>query len=122
MEDRKQIEKLYQDMYQAMVKKDRPLLEKVHDDDFVLYHMTGMKQNKEEYISSIMNGTLNYYSEKTDELKVTVDGDKAFMKGKSEVEAAVFGGGRHRWRLQLSFELIRRGDAWKILSSRASTY
>ena len=34
MDDKKQIEQLYQDMYAAMVKKDEAELDRVHDDTF----------------------------------------------------------------------------------------
>ena len=46
MDDKKQIEQLYQDMYAAMVKKDEAELDRVHDDTFVLIHMTGVLQSK----------------------------------------------------------------------------
>lgn len=109
-------------MYRAMVGKDRAELERLHDDSFVLVHMTGMHQSKEVYINSIMDGTLNYFSEQTEGLDIKVDGDKAVMTGRSKVTAAVFGGGRHTWRLQLRFTLARRADGWKLTSSQASTY
>ena len=122
MNDREQIERLYHDMYTAMVKKDRAELERVHDESFVLHHMTGMAQDKETYIRSILNGTLNYYNEQTDELDIQIHGDTSVMTGRSRVTAAVFGGGRYTWRLQLRFDLIRRADGWKLTSARASTY
>ena len=122
MEDKERIKELYFTMYEAMINKDRESLEKVHDETFVLHHMTGMKQNKNEYIASIMNGTLNYYSQDLDDLKIEVNGNKAIMKGKSRVSAVVFGGGRHTWRLALDFELIRRPDGWKLIQAKASTY
>ena len=122
MDDRKQIEQLYNDMYRAMVNKDRSELERVHDDSFVLIHMTGMRQSKKAYIYSIMDGTLNYYSEQTEGLEISIDGDHAVMTGRSRVTAAVFGGGRHTWRLQLRFTLMRRESGWKLTSAQASTY
>ena len=122
MNGREQIETLYHDMYRAMVNKDRAELERIHDDSFVLHHMTGMTQDKETYIHGILNGTLNYYSEQTDELDVQIHGDTAVMTGRSRVNAAVFGGGRHTWRLQLKFDLIRRADGWKLTGASASTY
>ena len=117
-----EIKKLYQDMYSAMIRKDREELERVHDNGFVLVHMTGMRQSKREYIDSIMNGTLNYFSAETEGLDITVDGDRATMTGRSRVNAAVFGGGRHTWRLQLKFELMHRADGWKLTRAQASTY
>jgi ketosteroid isomerase-like protein len=103
MDDNEQIIKLYHDMYAAMVAKDEAELKRLHDDSFVLIHMTGMHQSKQEYIRAIMDGTLNYYSEQTDSLDIDIDGDTAVMTGQSKVAAAVFGGGRHTWRLALKF-------------------
>ena len=122
MTDQDQITKLYQDMYRAMVQKDRAELERVHDESFVLLHMTGMRQSKQVYIDSIMNGTRNYYTEETEQLDIQVNGGKAVMTGRSRVNAAVFGGGKHTWRLQLKFDLIKRPDGWKLTSAQASTY
>ena len=45
--DRNDIEQVYHEMYRAMVGKDRAELERLHDDSFVLVHMTGMHQSKE---------------------------------------------------------------------------
>ena len=122
MTEEEQIEKLYHDMYAAMVSKNRPELERVHDDCFVLHHMTGMRQSKKEYIDAILDGTLNYYEEHTDSMDIQVQGEYASLVGRSRVAAAVFGGGRNTWRLQLKFELIKRQDGWKLTSARASTY
>ncbi|MBQ7142285.1 MAG: nuclear transport factor 2 family protein [Bacteroidaceae bacterium] len=122
MDDKKQIETLYRRMYQAMVKKDSATLQAVHADEFVLVHMTGMRQSKQVYIQSIMNGTLNYYSAEHEEMDIRIDGDHATLTGRSRVNAAVFGGGRHTWRLQLRFQLIKRNGQWLFTESRASTY
>ena len=113
---------LYKEMYTAMIRKDRAELEKVHDDSFVLVHMTGMRQPKSVYISSIMDGTLNYYSANHEEMRVTVSGNTATLTGRSRVSAAVFGGGKHTWRLQLKFTLVKKSDDWYFTSASASTY
>jgi len=42
MDDKEQIEALYREMYEAMVRKDTTTLNHVHADNFVLTHMTGM--------------------------------------------------------------------------------
>lgn len=120
--DRQQIEQLYETMYHAMIAKDSATLGRVHADDFVLVHMTGMRQTKQQYIDAILDGTLNYYKADTEQLDITVHGDTATLTGRSRVTAAVFGGGRHTWRLQLSFMLARRGGRWLFTEARAATY
>ncbi len=120
--DEEAVRSLYQTMYAAMIAKALKTLEQIHAAEFVLTHMTGMKQSKQAYIDSIMNGTLNYYRHNDDEITVQLQGDKVRMRGRSRVEAAVFGGGRHTWRLQLDFDLARRESRWQLTACTASTY
>lgn len=122
MTDKEQIIQLYKEMYTAMVNKDSDELYRVHDDSFVLVHMTGMRQPKEVYINSIMDGTLNYYSASHEDMQVEVKGDTAVLIGKSRVTAAVFGGGKHTWRLQLRFQLVKKNGEWRFALASASTY
>ena len=122
MTDKEQIIGLYKEMYTAMVNKDKVTLERVHDDSFVLVHMTGMRQPKEVYISSIMDGTLNYYSAEHEDMQVEVKDNTAVLVGRSRVTAAVFGGGKHTWRLQLRFQLVKKNGEWRFAIASASTY
>ena len=122
MDDKQQIEALYREMYQAMVEKDTLKLNQVLADSFVLTHMTGMRQSKQIYIQSIANGTLNYYSAEHEQMNIKVNGESATLTGRSRVNAAVFGGGRHTWRLQLSFQLVKLDGHWQFTSAQASTY
>ena len=122
MDDREQLIDLYHCMYGAMISKNRSELERIHDDGFVLIHMTGMHQSKQEYIDAIMNGTLNYYSEQTKKITVNVENDRAVMTGNSRVTAAVFGGGRHTWRLSLRFNAIKKEEHWCLTHCVASTW
>ena len=122
MTDKDQIEALYREIYKTMIAKDTATLYRIHADDFVLTHMTGMRQPKQVYIQAIANGTLNYYSAEHDAISINVDGDKATMTGRSRVNAAVFGGDRHTWQLQLAFQLIKRDGHWLFAAAKASTY
>ena len=122
MEDNRLMEATYQKMYEGMVTKNEPLLREVLDDSFVLVHMTGMNQSKEDFIEAVMNGTLNYFSGEHESLSVNVRGEMAFMTGRSKVAAAVFGGGQHTWRLQQKCILKKSNGCWKIIRSVVSTY
>ncbi|SDA25927.1 protein of unknown function [Ruminococcus sp. YE71] len=122
MTDEEKITRLYQEMYTAMVNKDRSVLERVHDDRFVLVHMTGMRQPKSAYIDAIMNGTLNYYSAVHEGSQIAVNGDSATLTGRSRVTAAVFGARRHTWRLQLRFGLEKKDGEWRFTLAEASMY
>ena len=79
MTEEQQISSLYERMYTAMIAKDEAVLREVHAEDFVLVHMTGMHQNREQYIRAIMDGTLNYYSAETEDLQISFNGDEATL-------------------------------------------
>ena len=122
MDDKKLLAECYRTMYQGMIRKDAVLLDGILDDSFALLHMTGMRQSKRQYIEAIINGTLNYYSEQTDTVDIAVAGDTARLVGQSRVSAAVFGGGKHIWRLQLAIDAVKRDGYWYFTGARASTY
>ena len=109
-------------MYRSMIDKNIDLLGNLLDDDFVLVHMTGMWQTKKEYLKSIENGTLNYYSCDSTMLEVSEHDDNTHITGRSKVTAAVFGGSPHTWPLQLEIDLKNKNPYWKITKIKASTY
>ena len=122
MTDEQQIVALYREMYRYMIEKDTQSLGDILSDDLVLTHMTGMRQAKKEYLQAIAGGTLNYYSEELHVSPVVIKADTASLKGQSLVSAAVFGGGRHTWRLQLDITLIKTDGRWIMTGARASTW
>ncbi len=124
MDDREACAKLYRDLCAASVAKDEAGMSAVLADDYVLVHMTGMRQSKRAYIESVLDGTLNYYATEHESVVVdiSVDGEHARIRGRSHVTAAVFGGGQHKWRLQQDLKAEKRDGAWLLVESRASTY
>ena len=118
--DERQLKDLYQEMWQALLSKDIATLDKIHAEDFVLIHMTGMRQPKNEYLRCVREGELNYFSEQTE--NIFVDAVNKKLVGQSKVNAAVFGGSRNTWRLQLAFDVEKVNGRWILKSARASTY
>ena len=84
--------------------------------------MTGIRQSNKEYLKTILNGTLNYYSCEDSEIIFDIQGSKARLTGKSKVIAAVFGGGKNDRRLQLDLDLINKEGNWLITKIRAYNY
>ena len=118
--DERQLKDLYQEMWQALLMKDIETLDKIHAEDFVLIHMTGMRQPKNEYLRCVREGELNYFSEQTE--NIFIDAVNKKLVGQSKVNAAVFGGSRNTWRLQLAFDVEKINGHWILKSARASTY
>lgn len=122
MDEKEIIKELYRTYWTRMIEKDAEGLRALMTEDYYLMHMTGVRQSKETFLKGLLGGTFNYYSAEHDSIEVTIDGDRAEMVGKSRVLAAVYGGGKHRWRLQGDFTLRKEDGEWKLSSSRASTY
>ena len=117
-------ERLYRDLCDASMRKDAEGIARLLADDYALIHMTGIRQSAREYIEAVLDGTLNYYETKHDSIDVTLspDGAQATIRGRSRVNAAVFGGGRHTWHLQQDLKARKSGGTWLLVESRASTY
>lgn len=122
MNDIERIKELYKEYWDCMISKDIAGLDAMMTDDYVLMHMTGKRQDKKDFFRSVRSGELNYYSAEHDEITADVSGEKATLIGKSKVAAAVYGGGKSRWRLRGDFTLRKENGQWKLVSSRASTY
>ena len=104
--------------------KDAEGIASVLSGSYYLRHMSGMKQSGQEYIDDVLDGTLNYYSTEHDAINVRVssDGLTAKIRGRSRINAAVFGGARHTWRLQQDLTAEKIDGTWLLTSSKASTY
>ena len=122
MNDTETIKELYRQYWQSMIHKDAKALRGLMSEDYHLTHMTGTRQSVDEFLRGLLDGTFNYYSAEHDEITVSVNGDSATMIGKSKVLAAVYGGGRNKWRLRGDFTLRKENGIWKLTGSRASTY
>ena len=122
MSDKELITQAYKRMYDGMIAKNEDILNDVLDDSFVLVHMTGMRQPKEEFIKAVLNGTLNYFSAEHENMPVEITDNTATLTGQSYVAAAVFGGGCSNWHLQQKCSMKKINDTWKITRSVASTY
>lgn len=122
MKDKEKVINAYKEMYVGMIAKDETKLKSVLDDSFVLVHMTGMRQDKESFIKTVMDGTLNYFSAEHENMPVEINGNSAVLTGQSYVVATVFGGGKSGWHLQQKCSLRKVEGEWKITKSIASTY
>ena len=122
MEDIEQIRGLYREYWRCMIAKDADSLRGMMTEDYTLLHMTGVKQSAETFLKGLLDGTFQYFTAEHDSIQVTVSGNRASMIGKSRVLAAVYGGGKHSWRLRGDFSLRKEEGRWKLSSSRASTY
>ena len=84
MEDKNIIKELYIKLCDASINKDVDTLNKILADDYVLIHMTGKRQSKQDYINSVLSGELNYYESIHESIEVNIDRDRATIIGKTK--------------------------------------
>lgn len=122
MDEKELVKNCYIEMYRGMVEKDQDALFAVLDDSFVLEHMTGSRQPRNDYIKAIADGTMNYYSAEHHYIDTEIHGSTATLVGQTYVSAGVYGGERRTWPLQLDCKLICKGGSWKLTEAIASTF
>ena len=117
-----EVRQLYIDLCQASIDKNIDRLREILDEDYVLVHMTGMRQSKSEYINSIKNGELKYYDLVHEDIEVSIDEEHAKVIGKTNTLASPFGITKSWWRLKQELTMKKVNGKWKIVKSVASTY
>ena len=122
--ERDAIAHVYRDLWTHSLNRDADGLRGLFAPGYELIHMNGLHQPAEVFIASVLDGTLTYFSAEHQSIDVTIaaDGRNATARGRSLVDAAVFGGGRGTWRLQQDLDLVRTDEGWRLTGSRASTY
>ena len=115
--DAQVIHAMYHSMYRFMIERDVERLGTLLDESFVLVHMTGRRQGKQEFLRCVADGTLAYYDEVEESCPVRVDGDVAQLVGKSLVDASPFGTRRSPWRLEQEITLVKRDGRWRMTRS-----
>lgn len=122
MSDKELVRKLYIDLCEASINKDLIKLGEILSDDYVLVHMTGMKQTKEDYLDSVKSGELSYFESKHESIDVNVNGDDATIIGKTKTLASPFGISKSWWNLRQDLKAKKIDGKWILMYSKASSY
>ena len=122
MSDKELVRKLYIDLCEASINKDLIKLGEILSDDYVLVHMTGMKQTKEDYLDSVKSGELSYFESKHESIDVNVNGDEATIIGKTKTLASPFGTSKSWWNLRQDLKAKKIDGKWILTYSKASSY
>lgn len=122
MPDKELIRKLYIDLCDASINKDLDKLNEILSDDYILVHMTGMKQTKEDYIESVKSGELAYYKSRHESIDVNINGEEATIIGKTKTLASPFGLSKSWWNLRQDLKAKKIDGKWMLIYSKASSY
>lgn len=122
MDEKETLRQMYRQYWAYMIACDGEGLRGLMAEEYVLTHMTGVRQSREAFLRGLRDGTFRYYSADHASVEVELHGDTATLIGKSRVLAAVYGGGKHLWRLRGDFTLRKENGTWRFIESRASTW
>ena len=76
---------------QIIIRKDKQGMEAYLDPSFVLVHMSGNEEPKNQFISDVLGGVLNYYHSKIIEPKIKINNNQAEMMVDVNLDAKVYG-------------------------------
>lgn len=116
------IKEIYIKLCDASINKNEKALNEILADDYVLVHMTGRNQTKQEYINSVKNGELKYYESIHESIEININGDEATLIGKTKTLASPFGMNKSWWKLRQDILLKKDNGNWVIKKSKASSY
>jgi hypothetical protein len=105
------------DRFAAMVKGDRPALEKLLSDDLTYTHSTALLETKEQFIKSVTSGSIDYVSIVPSEpdWKVRINGNSAVVNGIAAVNVVDKGNDR-KIRIRFTTVHANRAGAWQLLA------
>jgi DNA-binding Lrp family transcriptional regulator len=102
----------FKEFQEAIIKKDAETLDEIMDDEYILTHMSGKTQTKAEYISEIMDGTLNYYKSTIIHPQISIfEDDYAKIIADVELDAKVYGI-KGTWTLNTNISMKKMNNKW----------
>ena len=111
--EEKSVLEVYNAIMDAMVAKDRAVLEKYYAPDLIFTHMSGKKQTREEFFDDIVNGKLNYYKITTHKADVSVNGDTATVDYRHTLDALAYGA-RGAWTFNGTMFMRKINGDWVV--------
>lgn len=122
MNEKEILKELYIKLCDASITKNLDILEEILSDDYILVHMTGRKQTKQEYIDSVKNGELKYFKSIHENIEIKINGNEAILIGKTKILASPFGFSKSWWNLKQEILFIKKNGKWTIKKSKAESY
>lgn len=118
--DKQKIQAVFNRVNDAMVNKDIELLNNILDDDYVLVHMTGYKQSKEEWLDQIESKEMQYFKTMPKKTTITIDGNNAILICDTKIDARIYGF-RNTWSMKMEMHFEKRGDSWYPVNASATS-
>jgi hypothetical protein len=119
-EDKQKILAVYQQIDDAMVNKDTKSLDNILDVNYVLVHMTGYHQPKQEWLEQIENEQMKYFKTMPQKTTITIDGNTAVLICDTKIDARIYGF-RNTWSMKMEMHFEKRGENWCPVNAIATS-
>ena len=96
---------------QAMTDKDIDTMREIVSEDMIFVHMSGMRQNREEYFADVADGSLTYYTIGMADPVIEINGNHAIVTYTSILNANAYGA-RGTFRMKGIHHYENRDGAW----------
>ena len=96
---------------QAIIKKDKSRMEEFLDSSFVLVHMSGNEEPKNQFISDVIGGVLNYFHSKIINPKIKINNNSGEMVVDVNLDAKVYGM-KGNWTLHSKNIFQKKNGKW----------
>jgi uncharacterized protein (TIGR02246 family) len=118
-DSRQQIELAEEELRQAFLQADVPVLQRLLADEYKVVHVNGRQQNKAQFIESLESGRAKFLSAKVDEMEVRDFGDTAvaIARWTNTIE---FKGERHHGQDRVTDVWMKRPAGWQVVTSQAA--
>jgi hypothetical protein len=104
----------------ALVEADMEVARQLHSDDFQLINPSGESLSREQYLSAVASGEINYLEWEPDAIEVRLSGEMALIRYSSQIEIVAAGQSvplRRYWHTD-SYE--KRNGQWQAVWSQAT--
>ncbi|CAM3067250.1 nuclear transport factor 2 family protein [Paenibacillus sediminis] len=119
-EDEQKILAIYQRIDDAMVNKDTEVLENILDNNYILVHMTGYRQCKQEWLEQIENEEMRYFKTMPQKTEITISGKTAVLICDTKIDARIYGF-RNTWSMTLKMQFEKLGEKWYPVLAKATS-
>lgn len=117
-QDKQTVAGAIQQLHQAMINGDSTSLHKITADELTYGHSTGMTEDRETFIKSVLARNPDYKSINFPEPVIVIKNDTAWARGNFQAEISTPAGPQ-----QIAFKMLyvfaRDHGAWKLLARQA---
>lgn len=119
-EDKQKILSIYQRIDEAMVNRDTETLNDILDGNYVLVHITGYHQPKQEWLKQIENEQMKYFKTVPQKTSITIDGNTAILICDTKIDARIYGS-RNTWNMKMEMHFKKHGYNWVPVNAIATS-